>query len=89
MIKFACGKISGNQGFSLFLSFEMLAETTRSCMILVNVIHTMIVKEIVSNFFMIFLDAIYLKAQNFSSVTESVLCLRDQVFPLLFPIQTS
>lgn len=65
MIKFACGQISGNQGFSLFLSFEMLAETTRSYMILVNVIHTMIVKETVSNFFMIFLRCSLPKGPEF------------------------
>lgn len=32
---------------------------------------------------------IYLKAQNSSWKTERVLCFRDQVFPLLFPIHTS
>lgn len=32
---------------------------------------------------------LYLKAQNSSWSIERVLCLRDQVFPLLFPIHTS
>ena len=32
---------------------------------------------------------LYLKAQHSSWSTERVLCFRDQVFPLLFPIHTS
>lgn len=32
---------------------------------------------------------LYLKAQNSSWSMERVLCFRDQVFPLLFPIHTS
>lgn len=51
--------------------------------------HDFIFREIPPIFQRFFLDTVYLKAQNFSSFGERVLCLLDQVFPRLFPIHTS